>query len=434
MQRHTIIYVKARAALGWAAWAVCTPAKLSPSGKKRRDYYHTEREARAAAAALEAAITETGRAGAKVATAPNLDQLRMALSILDNTGISLTEAAQFADAGARIYGSLDTAHSVLTWARDKYGADRWPNLTLEQAYRRMIDVKSATLRPATSSHYRYALNALMRANTLYFSNTRPCDVTPAELENACSRASHTNNTFNRLVHIMSVFFSWCIRRSICGTNPALQIDKRAHRQREIQAISVPDLIALLTACRPPTTSELAAASDPSADMPTKANARDTSDMLLYFAIGAFAGIRPTELRRLTLADINLEDNVISVRNQTSKTGGTRHVRIRPNLRAWILHCVPAAACGTSTKPIAPKWPAQPQAVCIRRAGITWQHDVLRHSFASYSIKSGEAIEDVRRDMGHSDTDLLRSTYTNMRGLTANSASQYWAIVPDSIKS
>src|SRR5205809_4642395 len=58
------------------------------------------------------------------------------------------------------------------------------------------------------------------------------------------------------------------------------------------------------------------------------------EILPYIAIGAFAGLRASEIERLDWRDIDFEENEIAV-NSESKTG-ERHVDMLPNLREWLL--------------------------------------------------------------------------------------------------
>src|ERR1700693_3406412 len=59
----------------------------------------------------------------------------------------------------------------------------------------------------------------------------------------------------------------------------------------------------------------------------------------YFALALFAGIRPGgELEKLEehLELIDLENKVIRITAEISKAGNPRQMKIRPNLRKWLV--------------------------------------------------------------------------------------------------
>ena len=62
-------------------------------------------------------------------------------------------------------------------------------------------------------------------------------------------------------------------------------------------------------------------------------AASSPEMLPYWAIGLFVGLRPSEIRNLQWKDVDFEDALITVRS--TKTGRKRFVKMQPNLTAWL---------------------------------------------------------------------------------------------------
>jgi integrase len=60
------------------------------------------------------------------------------------------------------------------------------------------------------------------------------------------------------------------------------------------------------------------------------------EILPYFAIGMFAGLRRAELERLDWSEIDFQSNLIEVTAVKSKTAMRRLVTLQPNLRPWLL--------------------------------------------------------------------------------------------------
>ena len=122
-----------------------------------------------------------------------------------------------------------------------------------------------------------------------------------------------------------------------------------------------------------------------------------------------------------------------MRSKSAKTGGARHITIRPFRAAWLAHTAPARTPA----------PSAPLCKVSRRnlrkikaaanlSGAAWQADVLRHSFASYALKAGTTLADLQLDMGHRDASMLRARYLNMAGLTRQLADTYWALTPATV--
>ena len=251
----------------------------------------------------------------------------------------------------------------------------------------------------------------------------------AALDAAWSHSAHSWNAGRRQLHAL---FGYAIKRRLVRIeNPVTPLEFKRVAESEITALPPDGLRRLLDSCRPPTQAERVAA----AALPTREKnlaLKDTTALQPYLAICAFAGVRPVECTRLTWADIGWEDNVISIRGRNSKTGGTRHIELHPTLRAWLeLH-----APQDPSAPIAPADCLQLLAAVRRRAGFgpdsptPWQHDCLRHSYATYYMKA--ALGDISRlqlNMGHSGTLLLYTRYMNMRGVTRAAAQNWWQILP-----
>jgi integrase len=144
------------------------------------------------------------------------------------------------------------------------------------------------------------------------------------------------------------------------------------------------------------------------------------------AIGAFAGLRPAEVRRLTWDAVNLEERLISVSAKASKTASRRLVPICDNLLAWLMRAP------KRTGPVLPLSIANERdlAVAAREAaGIKqWPVDALRHSWVTYRFAlTGDAAR-TAAEAGHDQAVLHR----HYRALATKSEAENWfAIVPES---
>ena len=145
------------------------------------------------------------------------------------------------------------------------------------------------------------------------------------------------------------------------------------------------------------------------------------EILPYIAIGAFAGLRASELERLDWRDIDFEENEIAV-NSESKTG-ERHVDVLPNLREWLL------PLRKHTGKITPENFRRHFDEAREAAGVLpWPSNALRHSFGSYHLKHFGNDAQTRLQMGHwRDSTVLFANYR--RAVTRGNAERYWTIRP-----
>lgn len=87
-----------------------------------------------------------------------------------------------------------------------------------------------------------------------------------------------------------------------------------------------------------------------------------------------------EIRRQKWSDVNLQTGFITVTGAKGGTAADRLIPISDNLCQWLAVCPRTAeTCCT--------YPRPKDAIgrLATRAGITWKHNALRHSFGSYRV-------------------------------------------------
>jgi len=131
------------------------------------------------------------------------------------------------------------------------------------------------------------------------------------------------------------------------------------------------------------------------------------DLITYAAIGAFAGLRPSEIRRLTWNTIDFESGHIHVTAEVArKVNRARYVPMSPNLIALLK---PRQKSG-SEKVTYFKADELLSADAIKRKVIkAWPTDVLRHSFCSYRLALTSNIGQVAEEAGNSPS-IIRTHY------------------------
>ena len=145
-----------------------------------------------------------------------------------------------------------------------------------------------------------------------FGERQIAGITVEELDNwlrnlDCGPKSRANFRAN-----VGVMFSYAERRRVIDRNPVLRTAQPKLVDKPPEIFSVDELAALLHAAL--------------------SNAPDVVPML---AIGAFAGLREAEIKRLDWAEIDQRRGHIEIKSSKAKSARRRIVEMQPNLRDWL---------------------------------------------------------------------------------------------------
>jgi len=153
----------------------------------------------------------------------------------------------------------------------------------------------------------------------------------------------------------------------------------------------------------------------------------SEETIPYWTIGAFAGLRASEIERLDWADVNLRR--IRVRAKHAKTASRRLVDIQPNLRKWLLpyrgRTGKIAPENLRVKLLADRKRAADAGTLTRK----WPSNALRHSFASYYLARFDDAAKLALQLGHVGQDIIFRHYREV--VTRAEANRYWKIAPPS---
>ncbi len=216
----------------------------------------------------------------------------------------------------------------------------------------------------------------------------------------------------------SNFLNWCVRRQFAARNNMASVDKPAVDAHEPCILALGDCRKLLAA------------------------ARDYKDGLLlpYVAVSLFAGLRPTEISRLTWNRMDLTEATITLDGAMAKTRQRRIVKLSENLLAWL-------------RPLAPKHPDFVPASFKRHFGRVklaagfdgkdgakakdgtklrpWVQDYLRHTAVSMHLAKHKHEGEAATWAGNSPNVIHR----HYKGLVKEAdATEFWSITPATVKS
>ena len=198
---------------------------------------------------------------------------------------------------------------------------------------------------------------------------------------------------------IGVLFSYAKKRRMISENPIEFTAKPKLVDKPPQIFTVDELRALLETAQ-----------------------RVSPDVLPMIAIGAFAGLRNAEIKRLDWEEIKFARGLIEVKAAKAKSARRRFVPIQPNLAAWLQ---PYAGMKGRLVPVA----ARIKLERARKATslTSWPKNGLRHSFASYRLAAIHDAPRVASELGHTSPQMLYSTYREL--VLPEEAEHYWKIEP-----
>jgi integrase len=225
-----------------------------------------------------------------------------------------------------------------------------------------------------------------------------------------ARARHARETKIGEKNKLNAWFTWAIKHgymregtTLCPT-PVSPI-KFAKEDKKVPAILTPaEAKALLS---------FAAEKEP--------------NVLVFITLGLFTGIRPQELHKITFADVRIEDKLVNV--VISKTRRGRIAPIPDCAIPWLELAKAKGQWGESGDEIAPSLNTMKK-IRIRLREVLpnkkWEHDVMRHSCASYRYEQCHNLGVVAKELGNSP-QILEKNY--LQTVTPKAMQEFYSIVP-----
>jgi len=151
------------------------------------------------------------------------------------------------------------------------------------------------------------------------------------------------------------------------------------------------------------------------------------DMLPYFAIAAFAGLRTAEIQRLEWNEIDLDEGHIEVKSTKSKTASRRLVPMSENLRKWLEMAPSKDGRIIEIQNVAKQIKQLVDKINdVEKASqstprFAWKHNGLRHSYISYRLAELKDAAQVAYEAGNSPQVVFK----NYRKVVTERESKQW---------
>ncbi len=144
------------------------------------------------------------------------------------------------------------------------------------------------------------------------------------------------------------------------------------------------------------------------------------------ALGAFCGLRSAELHRLRWENIRMDQRVLIIDAQQTKTASRRVIPLPENAIAWIAPLMPIAASGRISRHDHPDYQGEHFAETAQALGISWVRNGLRHSWCSYRLAVTKNAALTAHEGGNSP-QILHKHYNEL--VTEAEAKEWFAVAP-----
>ena len=311
-------------------------------------------------------------------------------------GLSQRQMSDFIEAKRKLAAYGETINDAVTFRVDYLERVRRSGITVAQIVDEVIETKRKDGRSEVYLRdLRYRLGKFVQD----FGQRPIAGITVAELDNWLRALPYSPQSRTNYRTIIGLLFSYAESREIIERNAMARTAKPKLIDKAPEIFTVDELRALL---------ETANATAP--------------DVLPMLAIGAFAGLRDAEIKRLDWSEVDQARGHIEVKAAKAKSARRRIVPILPNLTAWLV------PYGSMRRAVVPTG-ARRKLARVREAAKLprWPNNGLRHSFASYRLAAIHDAPRVASELGHTSPQMLCSTYREL--VLPAEAERYWKIAP-----
>jgi len=170
----------------------------------------------------------------------------------------------------------------------------------------------------------------------------------------------------------------------------------------------------------------------------------TKRTIPWIVLGAFAGVRSSEIERMSWEDIDWSSNLILVKGKLvggskSRTNNDRAIAMTANLKAWLSpfgtykgNILKSLGVADVNKDIYHALGEVINKIHKEKPLFTWKQNANRHSFATYYLAMTGDASTTALAMGNSPTMVLRRYKTiqvDGKTVTRAMAERYFAILP-----
>jgi integrase len=350
----------------------------------------------------------TGQVEAALMTDSQAQSYGRALVILKPTGDTLETACE---RYAKCVEILGMGSKIEEACKAFVERDRLPVKFVDEVVKEMLTEKEGKREERTIRDLKNRLDKFAKDFHCPISSITTSDV-QGWLDGRNTGERNIINYRNKL----SVLFNWAWRRNYVLANPVEMTERPEDKGGEIEIYTPVELSRLIAAAQ-----------------------EKVKNFFPCLVIGAFAGLRSSEIQRLTWEHVNQQRGHIIASAKKRGTPSRRLVPIQPNLAAWLADYSSRkgkvwrgdeeeffgaqyeTASATAVE-------ANPEKGIAAQEAVKWKHNGLRHSFVSYRLAMLQNDAQVAIEAGNSP-GTIHAHYKEL--VTPNEATAWFAIAPES---
>ncbi len=372
-------------------WCVSVPARLAPTGKRMRKYFRSKHEAED----YSGDLIKLERANAKLIQ--KIDPSLIETAVKFDDLFKIYGFKGLADACDNLVARLDRESHSMTLGGLLESYEEINRVNWGERYFQVWKTVCSLLKELAS-------NPVSTLDKPFWKSW---------MESKQKERGWSERSYNDFLSRLSSIWKYAVDNDFVERNPMEGIPRRKLKTTAVSILSIAQVTKIL---------ETASQHDP--------------EMVPYFAIGIFAGLRPnSELEKLLWEDVNFEEKWIRVMFG-NKTDTKRFVPIEANLMKWL---EPWKGRTGSIAPInhvkrrryivrgkyqSPQDSKEEQWTPI----VSWsQRDIMRHSYGSYLDGQYRDRNLVKENMGHTNFRTYDQHYR--RAITPKEAETFWRICP-----
>ena len=353
-------------------WKVDIPASLT-GDKRRREFYPTRERAEARVNQLNDEIQDYGTGGVQIPPHHYHDCAK-AIELLEGCDLTLTQVAQ-------------------DWINRNDAIKQSVTLVeLAQAY---VDNPNRRVKLSHRAHNDYLNKAKNVAN--HFPDKLTHKITADDIQTVLNQLP--KGSVISYKRVLNALFKWgaLSPQGFHVGNVIKEVETFATTKEAPQVLNIDEVQRFLSAIK----GEL------------------DGKYLSYYVLSIFAGLRRSEVGRLTWDDVDLERKHIYVSAEVSKTNSSRYVELMPNAIKWLKLCDQSESILTV--------PTKRQAIIRQKANLKkWQRNIMRHTACSMYYAYHEDEGALTSWAGHG-LDVFLKHYKN--AVLKQDAILFWSLNP-----
>jgi len=271
------------------------------------------------------------------------------------------------------------------------------SMTVREAVKELVRTKAADT--GLSRRYMETMASLLGKFTSVFGDRKLTSLDHDELEGFVKDTHYAPKTQENLHRMVSMLYRFAERRKMVplGSSPILEIAPPKVRAHTKEVVTPDELRAILKAT-------------PEREIP-------------FVALSAWGGGRRAEIQRLNFEDIDLDEKIVRMSCEITKTAQRRTLEICENLAAWL-----EPYRGRTGKIVRVDDPLHGVRMALGDEW-DWKPNGLRHGFISYHLAIHRNAAATAEQAGNSP-QIINSQY---KALVSRSAAEEWfAIRPENI--